>query len=597
MENNAPVYTLLSACQDCYRCLRHCHVKAINVHQGHAKIVQSRCLNCGQCVPFCPRQAKKFRDDLGRVFKLFEQQEMVAVSLAPSWRGATGFNRPRLIAALKALGVGIVSETALGAEAVSMGTTKILNQAEPGLYISSCCPVTVDYIRLYKPSFAKNLIPLASPALTHAKLLKDLYGDELKVIFIGPCVAKKSEADRHPNLLSAALTFGELKRWMRDNQFDVNVMPIDAEATFNPERSFEGALYALSGGMIEGLKKAGLKDSVQTMTLTSLEQIGRALEALAGAEFRHPIFIEAMACETGCVNGPAISTDRSNILAISDLLRHVQHRPAADPSAPYTKLQISYQPGPITQTIHPPDEIQIILAQLGKYLPDDEINCSGCGYSSCRELASAILDGAAEPEMCISNMRRLATRKAAALVKAMPSAIVMVDRQMNILEVNESFIRMFVESPTNKLRPDELVGTPVSEWIEFGGLIRRVLKTGEDIHKEHRLYKGKLFNLYMFSVEKYSIAGAIVTDVTSLKAGRASLSKKVREVIDRNISTVQEIACLLGEHMVETELILTAVAGDLEAEYDDDLEEENYAPNNGETQNGQSDPGKLGPSS
>jgi PAS domain-containing protein len=500
---------------------------------------------------------------------------MVAVSLAPSWRGATGFNRPRIIAALKALGVGIVSETALGAESVSMETTKILNQAEPGLYISSCCPVTVDYIRLYKPAFTKYLLPLASPALTHAKFLKDYYGEELKVIFIGPCVAKKSEADRHPDLLSAALTFGEFKRWMREKLFDIDVLPIDQEDTFLPHRSYEGALYALSGGMIEGLKKASLKDSVQTITITSIDLLGRALDRLSSAEFRHPIFIEALACEAGCVNGPAISTDRSTILAISDLLRHVIDRSAADTQAPYTKLSVNYLPGEIVKTAHPPDELQAVLAKLGKVVPDDQINCSGCGYAGCLELASAILDGAAEPEMCVSNMRRLATRKAAALVRAMPSAIVMVDRQMNILEVNESFIRMFTEPKASSLRPDDFVGTPVSDWIEFGGLIRKVLMTGKDIHKEQRLYKSKLFNVYIFSVEKYQVAGAIVTDMTSLKAARVNLSRKVREVIDKNIATVQEIACLLGEHMVETESILTAVAGELETEDDEEQEELN----------------------
>ncbi|MDR2444072.1 MAG: 4Fe-4S binding protein [Deltaproteobacteria bacterium] len=581
MENIPPVYTLLSACQDCYKCLRYCYVKAINVHDGRAEIVKNRCLNCGQCVPYCPRNAKKFRDDLSVVTRLIESQEMVAVSLAPSWRGATGYNRARIIAALKALGVGIVGETALGAESVSRGTTEILNKAGSGLFISSCCPVAVDYIRLYKPNFTKCLIPLASPALTHAKFLKDLYGHELKVVFVGPCVAKKSEADRYPDILSAALTFGELKRWLRDYQFEADVLPIDEEATFSPERSFEGALYALSGGMIEGLKKAGLNDDVQTVTLTSLDQLGRALDSLTGAELRHTLFVEAMACQAGCVTGPAISSDRSVVLAMSDLLRHVRHRPSIDYEAPWTLYPVTYFASGAIPTPHPPDELQATLAKLGKYHPEDELNCSGCGYAGCRELAAAILDGAAEPQMCVSNMRRLATRKAAALVKAMPSAIVMVDRQMDILEVNESFLRMFLEPSDHNinLRPEELVGTPVTDWIEFGGLIRKVLMTGEDIHKEHRLYKGKLYNIYIFSVEKYQIAGATVTDMTSLKAARASLAKKVREVIDRNISTVQEIACLLGEHMVETESILTAVAGDFED--DEEAQELNDKNNDG----------------
>jgi iron only hydrogenase large subunit-like protein len=563
----APVYTLQSVCQDCYKCLRLCQVKAIDVRDGRAEIVRSRCLSCGQCLAWCPRQAKRIRDDLPAVERLLAAGEVVAFSLAPSWRGASGFNRARIIAALKGLGVGIVGETALGAEAVSMGAAEILNRSyEPGLHISSCCPVVVDYVRLYKPAFTDRLTPLASPALTHARLLKDHYGDDLKVVFVGPCVAKKTEADRHPELLEAALTFSELKRWMRDRQFGGDVRPIDEEASFSPSRSFEGALYALEGGMLEGLRKAGLRDGVQLVTVSGLDRIGQALDALATGEIRHPIFIEALACQGGCVGGPAVATDRSAILAMSDLLRHVRCRPAADPAAPFTRLGAAWRAAPVGGGGHGVEEIEAVLARLGKNSPEDELNCSGCGYGGCRELAAAILDGAAEPRMCVSNMRRLAARKASALVRAMPSAVVMVDRSMAIVEANGAFVKMFrsPKAPDPPPAPEDLAGEPVSDWIEFAGLIRKVIRTGDDVHVEHRVYRGRLYNLNIFSVEKYQLAGAIVTDMTSLKAGRDSLAGKVREVLDKNIATVQEIARLLGEHMVETESVLTAIAADLD---------------------------------
>jgi PAS domain-containing protein len=440
--------------------------------------------------------------------------------------------------------------------------------------------VVVDFIRLYKPAFLKSVFTLASPALTHARLLKNYYGEELKVVFVGPCAAKKGEADLNPNLLSAALTFGELKRWFRESQVDETMSPIDEEATFSPERSFEGALYALSGGMIEGLKKVGLKDTVVTVKVNTLELLEKALNDLSCDAYKFPIFLEALACSEGCINGPAISSGRSAILTMTDLLRHVKQREKAIPGPFYTNLETTFSHGRLDKKSHPLDVLQEVLAQLGKYTPEDEINCSGCGYSSCRELAAAIIDGQAEPQMCVSSMRKLATRKATALVKAMPSAIVMVDRLMNVLEVNEAFVHMFTGDQANRYlgHLEDLVGTPVNMWIEFGGLIRKVLMTGNDIQIEHRHYKGKLYNVSIFSVEKYQVAGAVVTDMTSLRAGRADLAKKVREVINKNISTVQEIACLLGEHMVETETTLNAVA----AEYEDGnesklLEEEDNA--------------------
>jgi PAS domain-containing protein len=542
----------------------------------------------------CPHQAKKIRDDLEKVKALISNRESVAVSLAPSWRGGTGYNRARIIANLKAMGVSIVSETALGAESVSMSTARMLNSADPGLYVSACCPVVVDYIRMYKPRFLEAIMPLASPAVTHARLLKDYYGKDLKVVFVGPCVAKKGEADLHPDLIHASLTFGELKRWFLESQFDEVLHPIDEEATFSPVRSFEGALYALSGGMIDGLVKIGLKDTVRCVHVNTLSLLGRALDDLANADFQYPVFVEALACSGGCVNGPAISGNRSAIMAMTDLLRHVKTRETVEPGPFYTHLAVDIRPSNLTAKAHPFDKIQEILAQLGKHLPEDEINCAGCGYNSCRELAAAICDGQAEPTMCVSSMRKLATRKAAALVKAMPSAIVMVDHQMNILEVNEAFVRMFTlndpdspngpangyDRPNGYERPnkpgspggppncqsrlEDLIGTPVTQWVEFGRLIRKVLMTGQDIHIEHRLYKGKLFNVYIFSVEKYQVAGAIVTDMTALREGRFDLAKKVREVINKNIATAQEIACLLGEHVVETETLLSAVAADYE---------------------------------
>ncbi|MDR1050706.1 MAG: hypothetical protein LBP95_06430 [Deltaproteobacteria bacterium] len=237
------------------------------------------------------------------------------------------------------------------------------------------------------------------------------------------------------------------------------------------------------------------------------------------------------------------------------------------------------------------DALQDALAALGKHRPEDEINCSGCGYRTCRELAAAVAEGHAGPEMCVSNMRRLAARKASALVRAMPSALVMVDRDLSIIEFNEAFVSMFLSesdgggngggarpSPhrLSSLSPSSssssspqgapaLTGKPVTDFVEFGGLLKRVLRTGTDIRRERFLHRRKLFNVHIFSVEKFQSVGAIVTDVTSLKDDRLALARKVRDVIDRNIATVQEIACLLGEHMVETESILSAVAEDYES--------------------------------
>ncbi len=522
MNRTNPVYTLLNECQDCYKCIRVCAVQAIKVLDGRAGVIDRRCIACGRCVSACPARAKRIRQDLDQVRALVAAGEKVIVSLAPSWRGATGHSRPKMIAALKALGVSEVSETALGAEEVSIKTAELLNHGGPGLYISGACPVVVDYIRLYRPELAPNLVPVASPALTHARMLKDHFGEGIKVVFIGPCIGKKNEAARHPELLAAALTFEELKIWFGQDHLDIGNLTLDEKQTFVLARAHEGGLYPLTGGMNEGLKRVGLNENVQLTTVDSLDTFIASLKGLDPASLNRPVFVEALACSGGCVAGPAVSTRRSPLLISSDILSHVAHRDQV-PVAARVVVPVVYRPAGIQRADHTLDEVREALHRLGKYTPEDEINCSGCGYPGCQDLARALIEGDAEPSMCVSYMRRLATRKAAAMFKAMPSALVMVDRNLRIQEANESFIRMFTgdEKALYLERPEELVGQPVDNWVEFTGLLKRVLKTGLDLHREHLLYKKRLYNIYVFSVEKNRSVGAVVTDITSLRSQKS----------------------------------------------------------------------------
>ena len=255
MEKTYPVYTLKNECNDCYKCIRDCHVKAIRIQGGSASVINEKCIACGHCVTICPVGAKKVRNDIDKVKTLLLANQNVYVSLAPSWAGVYNISKEKMIAVLKKLGFAGVSETALGAQEVSIQTAKMLNRGGAGLYISSACPVIDDYIRLYKPEFANCITPIASPALTHAGLLKDTYGDDTKVVFIGPCIAKKNESDKHPELISVALTFDELNYWIKEEFIDVEHIEVNDDCKFVPENAYEGALYPLEGGMNETIKK------------------------------------------------------------------------------------------------------------------------------------------------------------------------------------------------------------------------------------------------------------------------------------------------------------------------------------------------------
>lgn len=571
-----PVFTLLNECHDCYKCIRLCPVKAIEVKGGRAEVIPGRCLACGRCVSACPSRAKFIRHDLDAVRDLTHSGQRLIVSLAPSWRASFDKSAEQMVGFLKILGVEGVSETALGAQEVSLATADFLRQARPDLYISSACPVIVDYIRLYRPQYAPNIVPLASPALTHAAFLKKTYGEEIKVVFIGPCIGKKNEADRHPELLAGALTFDELDLWLTEEAETFRGASL-AGGGFVPSGANEGGLYPMDGGMIKTLSLAGVsEDEADLVNIASLDLFMQALESYEPERLTKPLFIEAMACPGGCLAGPCSLSKRSDFFKMAAIKSAVELRPKM-PASPAFVLPAEYEPLPVESHVYSFDDYQRALRSLGKILPEDEMNCSGCGYATCREMARALLDGRAEPAMCISHMRKIASRKADALLKSMPSAMVVVDAALNILEVNEAFVRMFTDGATKNVMttPEHFVGEPVESWISFAHLLKTGLKTGGDIYKEHYHHNKRLYDINIFSIEKFVSVGALVTDMTVLESGRDKIAKKAREVIAKNITTVQEIAFLLGEHMVETEILLSSIAEDFSADEvgDDDDDE------------------------
>ena len=562
MEKTYPVYTLKNECNDCYKCIRGCHVKAIRIQSGSASVINSKCIACGHCVTICPVGAKKVRNDIDKVKTLLLTGKKVYVSLAPSWVGVYNIPKEKMIAALKKLGFAGVSETALGAQEVSIQTAKMLNKSGAGLYISSACPVIDDYIRLYKPEFVNNITPIASPALTHAGLLKDTYGDDIKVVFIGPCIAKKNEADKHPDLISVALTFDELNYWIKEEFIDIEKIETDDSYRFVPEEAYEGALYPLEGGMNETIKKVGIENNdVTFIGVSSLEAFDKSLKNINPNKISNKIFVEALGCPGGCISGPCLSSEKSRILITSDIYANTRYRDSI-PKEPKKVVYEDYLPAPVEKIEYSIEQITKALKKISKHKPEDELNCGGCGYGSCREFINALISGEAEPSMCVSYMRKIAVRKAAAMLRCMPSAVVIVDSNMEIVEANDSFEQMFLGEMYEIFasRQDGLSGAALDRIVPFSELFKSALDTGKDVHQEHLAIDDKIYDINIFTIEDNELIGAVISDVTKSEIDRSKIAKKAREVITKNIATVQEIAGLLGEHMVETELLLNSIA-------------------------------------
>ncbi len=567
-EKIYPVYTLTNKCHDCYKCVRECFVKSIEVIDSQAKIIKDKCIACGHCVRVCPAGAKRVRYDIEKVRALIAAGRKVIVSLAPSWAGVYEYQAPVMVRLLKTLGFYGVSETALGAENVSIETTRILNNMERGLLISSCCPVVVDYIRNYKPEFTGNIAKIASPALTHAKFLKKYYkNDNIAVVFIGPCIAKKNESDSNPDLISAALTFEELNFWIKEDGIDINSIEGGKEDDFIPHRAYEGALYPIEGGMNETLKLDKVKNNVRLISLSSLVSLKRALQNLKPENIKEKIFLEALSCEGGCVNGPSVPVKKSGIIINSDILSKAKKRKKI-PETAEVVLSAEYEPKEKTDGKISLIDLSEIMKSIGKTSEEDELNCGGCGYSTCRELARAILNKKAEPSMCVSYMRKLAAKKTAMLLKSMPSAVVTVNNKLEIIETNDAFIRMFAPDMYDVFskRSDGMKGAMLDRIVPFYGLFETALIKNSEVRKERYQIKDKLYDINVFAVEENSTAGAIITDITTSEVNREKVAKKARDVINKNIETVQNIAGLLGEHMVEVEGLLSSIADDYSAE-------------------------------
>lgn len=559
MTEVCPVYTLENECHDCYKCVRQCAIKAIRVKNGHASVIENKCIACGHCVEICPSKAKRFRDDVNKARALLASGKDVYVSLAPSWAGLLDCSKDEIIAALKKLGFKGVSETALGAQSVSIETAKMLARSDQNLFISTACPAVVDYVRAYLPKYVSCLTPVASPALTHAAFLKEKYGKDIGIVFIGPCVAKKNEASSHPELMDVALTFKELAAWLDEERVFLK-NAVEEPQSFVPFAANEGGLYPIEGGMNKTIEMCGIPSDVRLISISSVLRFKNALETLEVSLLKSRIFIEALACEGGCTAGPGSGQFKKGLAVVSDILNYTQLRDKV-PTDSDCLVKEEYVPECLEKKKFSIEDVEKSLALIGKYSQEDELNCGGCGYNTCRGLAKAMLAGEAEPSMCQAYMRKLATRKAGAMLRCMPEAVVIVDAEMKIVETNEAFIKMFAPELLDlfSLGMDNIAGANLDKILPCSALFKNTLKTGAEIHKEHYPVSGKLYDISLFEIDEGKLVGAIITDVTKTQLRREQIAKKAREVIEKNIATVQNIAGLLGEHMVDTELLLSQI--------------------------------------
>ena len=553
-----PIYTEKHECQDCYKCLRNCPVKAIKVEGGYASVIPELCTLCGQCVEVCPNNAKRIRDDLPRARQLLTIKPKVIVSLAPAFISEfPGVTPAQLIAALRRLGFHGVSETALGAQQVSAHVARMFID-EPGrVLLSSACPTVVAYLQKHRPELAHLVTPLLSPLLTHCLMLRAAFGQDIGIVFIGPCIAKKSEADTHPQLLDVALTFDDLRRWLDQEKIDLAALAAADADRFIPESAEEGAIYPIDGGMIAGVKANCTVNDAAFMSFSGMGTLQRALDGLDQLRPPAGLFVELLACEGGCVNGPRVRDRSQTACKRFEVLNYSRYPAAMIPRPADTDIHEAIPPRPAELPRFTDPQVREALRAVGKISPDDELNCGGCGYDTCREFGKALLTQKAERAMCVTFMRQLALKKANALIQKMPSAVVIVDQDLRIIETNESFIKLVAKD--SAADPPAVEGAALAGLVPFHSLFGSVLRTGEDIVDRDLRYRDTILHISIFTIEKHLVVGGIIQDITRPAVQKEQVIKRAQEVIQKNLATVQKIAYLLGENAADSEITLNSI--------------------------------------
>jgi iron only hydrogenase large subunit-like protein/nitrogen-specific signal transduction histidine kinase len=396
------VYTIKELCRTCYTCVRECPAKAIRIVGGQAEVIDERCIACGNCTKVCSQGAKVFLNTTDRVLKLLENDSKVAAIIAPSFPAE--FNdvpdHNILIGMIKELGFEIVAEVSFGADLVADRYKKLVSE-EKNFYISSDCPSIVNYVKFYHPALVDNLAPVVSPMVAMSRVVRKKYGRDLKIVFIGPCIAKKAESSE----IDEAITFTEL----RDILAEKGITPETAiPASFDQPVGGRGAIFPVARGLLQTAK---ISDNAITGNMIAAE--GRIDFQGALKEFEAGLIknqhMELLCCE-GCIMGPGLSKNgkqynrRSLVSSYANTkMMNIDAESWQKSFDEFSDLDLSVRHRPEDRRVETLNESDVneILIKMGKKTKKDQLNCGACGYESCVEHAIAIKKGLAEVEMCL----------------------------------------------------------------------------------------------------------------------------------------------------------------------------------------------------
>ena len=558
MADNQIIFTNKARCRDCYRCLRYCPVNAIKIREGQAFVEVERCILCGTCLKECPQNAKQFRRDLEKAKQLITANEKVAVSIAPSFPAIfEDWQIKRLPSVLRQLGFNYISETAEAAFFVANETKEYFSGIGKTFCLSSACPSYVTYVEKYKPEQVKNLIPVVSPMIAHARRLKQKLGEDWKVVFIGPCLAKKAEAERKEfrGLVDVVLTFTELLEWIEEEKIDIRLFEA---SDFDEKVNGEARLFALTGGMTKTalMETDNLNQSVHAVS--GFSEITDSMNSFAGTTSH--ILLEPLMCSSGCVNGPGLPKSPNIYTRKESVINYSLNSAIEDTDSKVISISLStsfdYNAAFKVQDFQD-EEIRQILERTGKQFKEDQLNCGACGYPSCIENAKAILSGMVDIESCIPYMRRLAEQRTDKIIETSPNGIVILNKELEILHMNPAFSKFFMCT-------NSVIGKRISYLMDPEPFIKlkesEIDQIEETVH--HQNYDISCHQILYKLREDEQYIGIFVditknvSDVEKLDSLRKKTIQQARELLDHQVEMAQQLAKLLGENTAKGEVLV-----------------------------------------